>query len=57
MNFTTMDYRLQSTAKEEYIANVDQTLRELQEKVQQHENELEKVFTRQNPQYAQWLIS
>ncbi|RBQ76191.1 hypothetical protein FVER53590_01187 [Fusarium verticillioides] len=38
-----MDYRSQYTAKEEYVANVDQTLRELQERVQQHENELDKI--------------
>ncbi|EMT62147.1 hypothetical protein FOC4_g10015230 [Fusarium odoratissimum] len=43
-----MDYRSQPTAKEEYTANVDQTLRELQERVQQHENELEKLRSEQS---------
>jgi 3-hydroxy-3-methylglutaryl CoA synthase len=53
-----MDYRSQYTAKEEYVANVDKTLRELQERVQQHENELDKVFIHApKPTIYQWLNS
>ncbi|KAF9768743.1 hypothetical protein IL306_013912 [Fusarium sp. DS 682] len=42
-----MDYRPQPITEQEYIGNLDQTLRELQQKVRQHEDELEKLRSEQ----------
>jgi hypothetical protein len=44
-----MDDSSQRMAAQAYTAGLDQTLQELQQKVRQHEAELEKVYVTPNP--------
>lgn len=48
-NFVAIEDNSQRIAAQVYTAGLDQTLQELQQKVHQHEAELEKVYITPNP--------
>ena len=52
-----MDDRSQRAAAQAYTASLDQTLQELQQKVREHEDELEKVHIASRCHYSYGLLT